>query len=91
MWTTACYLWMMSSCDDGPSLPAGHKRRIRYCTASEWPCGTTPYRGWRRVRRISIVVACEIRFGLAKNGAHRIVDRLTQVLAQCKTRRWSRP
>ncbi len=34
---------------------------------------------------ISIVVACEIRFGLAKSGAHRIVDRLTQVLAQCKT------
>ena len=34
---------------------------------------------------ISIVVACEIRFGLAKSGAHRIVNRLTQVLAQCKT------
>ena len=34
---------------------------------------------------ISIVVACEIRFGLAKSGAHRIVNRLTQLLAQCKT------
>lgn len=33
---------------------------------------------------ISIVVACEIRFGLAKS-AHRVVNRLTQVLAQCET------
>jgi tRNA(fMet)-specific endonuclease VapC len=34
---------------------------------------------------ISIVVACEIRFGLAKSGAHRVVNRLTHVLAQCET------
>ena len=34
---------------------------------------------------ISIVVACEIRFGLAKSGPHRVVNRLTQVLAQCET------
>ncbi len=34
---------------------------------------------------ISIVVACEIRFGLAKSGAHRLVHRLIQVLAQCET------
>ncbi|MGH8490111.1 MAG: type II toxin-antitoxin system VapC family toxin [Gammaproteobacteria bacterium] len=34
---------------------------------------------------ISIVVACEIRFGLAKSGTHRLVHRLIQVLAQCET------
>ena len=31
------------------------------------------------------MVACEIRFGVAKSGAHRVVDRLTQVLAKCET------
>jgi hypothetical protein len=66
MCTTACGPWMMSSCDDRPTLPARHKRRIRYRTASEWPCGTRLIEVGVEYAGISIVVACEIRFGVAK-------------------------
>ncbi len=34
---------------------------------------------------ISIVVACEIRFGLMKSGARRLAERLEQVLAHLET------